>query len=90
MADCNNCYASCKRVFNPRLEGKPVIILSNNDRCTIARSNESKALGIKMGVPYFEIKNLCKQHNIQIFSSNYTIYGIIENCHLHGANYTAK
>jgi len=90
LVDCNNFYASCERVFNPRLEGKLVIILSNNDGCTIASSNESKALGIKMGVPYFEIKNFCKQHNILIFSSNYTIYGIIENCHLHGANYTVK
>ena len=73
LADCNNFYASCERVFQPRLEGKPIIILSNNDGCAIARSNEAKALGIKMGAPYFEIKNFCETHGIHVFSSNYTL-----------------
>jgi DNA polymerase V len=75
LVDCNNFYASCERVFNPKLEGKPIIVLSNNDGCVVARSNEAKALGIKMGVPAFEIKNLIKVHNVQVFSSNYTLYG---------------
>lgn len=75
LVDCNNFYASCERVFNPRLENKPVIVLSNNDGCVVARSNEAKAIGIKMGVPAFEIKNLIKAHNVQVFSSNYTLYG---------------
>ena len=74
LVDCNNFYASCERVFNPKLEGKPVIILSNNDGCVIARSNETKAMGIKMGTPFFEIKNFCTQHNINVYSSNYTLY----------------
>ena len=58
LVDCNNFYASCERVFNPKLEGKPVVVLSNNDGCVVARSNEAKALGIKMGIPFFKIKNL--------------------------------
>ena len=58
LVDCNNFYASCERVFNPKIEKKPVIVLSNNDGCVIARSNESKALGIKMGEPAFKIKNI--------------------------------
>ena len=75
LADCNNFYASCERVFQPQLEGKPILVLSNNDGCVIARSNESKALGIKMGVPVFQVKNIIEQHNIQLFSSNFTLYG---------------
>ncbi len=75
IVDGNNFYASCERVFNPGLEGKPVVVLSNNDGTVIARSNEAKALGIKMGVPAFEIKQLVKQHNISVFSSNYELYG---------------
>ena len=75
MADCNNFYASCERVFQPHLEGKPIVVLSNNDGCVIARSNESKALGIKMGVPVFQVKTIIEQHNIQVFSSNFTLYG---------------
>src|ERR1039457_6043773 len=75
LVDCNNFYASCERLFRPELRGKPVIVLSNNDGCVIARSNEVKALGIKMGVPAFEIKELIKQHGIFVFSSNYTLYG---------------
>jgi DNA polymerase V len=74
LVDCNNFYASCERVFQPSLENKPVLILSNNDGCVIARSNEVKALGIKMGQPYFEIKNMCQTLGINVFSSNYTLY----------------
>ena len=75
LADCNNFYASCERVFQPHLENKPIVVLSNNDGCVIARSNESKALGIKMGVPVFQIKNIIEQHRVQVFSSNFTLYG---------------
>ena len=73
--DCNNFYASCERVFNPALNGKPIVVLSNNDGCVIARSNEAKALGVKMGVPAYQIKELVSTHGIAIFSSNYTLYG---------------
>lgn len=75
LMDCNNFYASCERVFNPALNGKPIVVLSNNDGCVIARSNEAKALGIKMGVPAYQIKDLVSSHAIFIFSSNYTLYG---------------
>jgi DNA polymerase V len=75
LVDCNNFYVSCERVFNPKLEGKPVGILSNNDGCIIARSEEIKRLGVAMGTPYFKIPDLIKQHNIQILSSNYALYG---------------
>jgi DNA polymerase V len=75
LIDCNNFYASCERLFRPDLRDKPIVVLSNNDGCVIARSNESKALGIPMGAPYFQIKGLCSQHKIQTFSSNYTLYG---------------
>lgn len=75
LIDCNNFYASCERLFRPDLQHKPLVILSNNDGCVIARSNEAKALGIAMGVPFFKIKNLCKQHEVVVFSSNYTLYG---------------
>ena len=75
LIDCNNFYASCERVFQPTLEGKPIIVLSNNDGCAVARSNEAKALGIKMGAPYFEIKHICDKHSVNVFSSNYTLYG---------------
>lgn len=75
LMDCNNFYASCERVFNPALNGRPVIVLSNNDGCVIARSNEAKALGIKMGVPAYQIKEAIQQHSIAVFSSNYTLYG---------------
>ena len=73
--DCNNFYASCERVFNPALNGKPVVVLSNNDGCVIARSNEAKTLGIKMGVPAYQIKELVSSHGVAVFSSNYTLYG---------------
>ncbi|WP_299823363.1 Y-family DNA polymerase [uncultured Pontibacter sp.] len=79
LVDCNNFYASCERVFNPALRNRPVVVLSNNDGCVIARSAETKALGIKMGAPYFMIKEQVKQHNIAVFSSNYTLYGDMSN-----------
>lgn len=75
LVDCNNFYASCQRVFEPHLIGKPVVILSNNDGCVIARSNEAKALGIPMGAPAFEYKKLFEQHNVFVYSSNYALYG---------------
>jgi DNA polymerase V len=74
LVDANNFYVSCERLFRPELNEKPVIVLSNNDGCAISRSNEAKALGIKMGVPYFQIKDLVQKHQISIFSSNYTLY----------------
>ncbi len=75
LVDCNNFYVSCERVFNPQLEGIPVIVLSNNDGCVIARSNEAKALGIGMAVPAFKCKDLIERHHIRVYSSNYTLYG---------------
>lgn len=75
LVDCNNFYASCERLFNPRLEGKPVIVLSNNDGCVVARSQEAKKLGIKMGEPFFKIKEFCRRHRIAVYSSNYRLYG---------------
>ncbi|MCW2120990.1 Y-family DNA polymerase [Flavobacterium sp. 7A] len=75
LVDCNNFYASCERVFRPELNGKPVAILSNNDGCVIARSNEAKAVGIPMGAPAFQIKSIVEQHQVHIFSSNYALYG---------------
>ena len=75
LVDCNNFYASCERVFNPKLEGKPIVVLSNNDGCIVARSNEAKALGIPMGAPYFKYKDVIKRNNVEVFSSNYTFYG---------------
>lgn len=75
LVDCNNFYASCERVFNPKLNGQPIVVLSNNDGCVVARSNEVKALGIGMGVPEFQIRPLLRAHKVQVFSSNYTLYG---------------
>ncbi|MBC5773941.1 Y-family DNA polymerase [Pontibacter sp. KCTC 32443] len=75
IVDCNNFYASCERVFNPALEGKPVVVLSNNDGCIIALSNEAKALGIKMGTPYFQARPQLEQDGVAVFSSNYELYG---------------
>lgn len=75
LLDVNNFYASCERVFNPKLQSVPVIVLSNNDGCVIARSNEARALGLKMGQPFFEIKRLCVAKRVKVFSSNYTLYG---------------
>jgi DNA polymerase V len=75
LVDCNNFYVSCERVFQPQLNGKPVVVLSNNDGCIISRSNEAKALGIPMGAPEFQVRYLIKQHDIHVFSSNYALYG---------------
>ncbi|MCX7735901.1 MAG: Y-family DNA polymerase [Candidatus Kapabacteria bacterium] len=75
LVDCNNFYASCERVFNPKLWGKPIVVLSNNDGMIIARSNEAKELGIKMGEPLFKAQEIIKKHNVHVFSSNYTLYG---------------
>ncbi|WP_310558280.1 Y-family DNA polymerase, partial [Flavobacterium sp.] len=79
LVDCNNFYASCERVFQPKFNGKPVAILSNNDGCVISRSNEAKAIGIKMGAPAFQIKDLIRKENVQVFSSNYALYGDLSN-----------
>ena len=75
LADCNNFFASCERVFRPDLQGKPVIVLSNNDGCAVARSNEAKALGIKMGDPFFKIRHIVERHNVAVFSGNMALYG---------------
>ena len=75
LADCNNFFASCERVFRPDLQGKPVIVLSNNDGCAVARSNEAKALGIKMGDPYFKIKHIVERNKVAVFSGNMALYG---------------
>lgn len=75
LVDVNNFYVSCERVFNPKLEGVPMVVLSNNDGCAVARSSEAKALGIKMGEPWHKLKGLARQHGILAFSSNYTLYG---------------
>jgi DNA polymerase V len=75
LVDCNNFYVSCERVFDPALDGKPVIVLSNNDGCVVARSEEAKALGIAMGIPAFQIRHLIRTHDVQVFSSNYALYG---------------
>lgn len=75
LVDCNNFYASCERVFQPQFAGKPVVILSNNDGCIISRSEEAKALGIPMGAPEFQVREQLQKNNINVFSSNYTLYG---------------
>jgi Nucleotidyltransferase/DNA polymerase involved in DNA repair len=75
LANCNNFYVSCERVFNPKLEGVPVGVLSNNDGCFVARSAELKALGVKMGQPLFEVRDLVRSHNVRVLSSNYALYG---------------
>ena len=75
LVDCNNFYASCERVFNPRLIGRPVVVLSNNDGCVIARSEESKLLGIEMGAPAFKNEDKFRRHGVQVLSSNYALYG---------------
>ncbi|KRI50765.1 Y-family DNA polymerase [Acinetobacter pittii] len=74
LVDINNCYVSCERIFNPSLNVKPVIVLSNNDGCAVARSQEAKDLGIKMGVPLFQIKDIVEKHQVQVLSSNYALY----------------
>ncbi len=75
LVDCNNFYVSCERLFRPALNGQPVVVLSNNDGCVIARSNEAKALGIPMGEPYFKIRDFARRQNVHVFSSNYALYG---------------
>ena len=75
LVDCNNFYASCERLFQPKLEGKPIVVLSNNDGCIVARSNEAKALGIEMGKPYFKAKDIIRKNSVYVFSSNYGLYG---------------
>ena len=79
LVDCNNFYASCERAFNPYWNGRPVVVLSNNDGCVIARSNEAKKIGIKMGIPAYQIRTEIEQYNIGVFSSNYTLYGDMSN-----------
>jgi len=75
IADCNNFYASCERAFNPKLRNQPIVVLSNNDGCVVARSNEAKALNIEMGVPYWEVRPILEKNKVQVFSSNYQLYG---------------
>ncbi len=75
LIDCNNFYVSCERVFNPKLNNKPVVVLSNNDGCAISRSNEAKALGIPMGAPAFKYEKIFQKNNVQVFSSNFPLYG---------------
>jgi DNA polymerase V len=89
LVDCNNFYASCERIFKPALENKPIVVLSNNDGCIIARSNEAKKLGIPMGAPFFKWEKICFKNKVHVFSSNYELYGdmshrvmtiLAENC----------
>lgn len=75
LVDCNNFYASCERVFQPEFVGKPVVVLSNNDGCIISRSDEAKALGVKMAAPEFKVREMLRENNIKVFSSNYALYG---------------
>src|SRR5210317_367432 len=75
LVDCNSFYVSCERLFNPKIRRKPVVVLSNNDGCIISRSNEAKALGIKMGEPYFKAKDIILKNKVEVFSSNYSLYG---------------
>ena len=79
LVDCNSFYVSCETIFKPHLKKKPVVVLSNNDGCVIARSSLAKKVGIKMGVPFFEVKKIVKQHNVKVFSSNYTLYANISS-----------
>ena len=74
LVDCNNFYASCEKLFDPTLAGKPIVVLSNNDGCVVARSAESKALGVPMGAPWFQLQELARAHGILAFSSNYALY----------------
>ena len=79
LVDVNNCYVSCERVFNPKLEGRPIVVLSNNDGCAVARSAEVKVLGIKMGTPWFQMQDLARKHGIVALSSNYELYADMSN-----------
>ena len=74
LVDCNNFFASCERVFNPKLENKPIVVLSSNDGCVVARSQEAKKLGIPMGAPAFMYKDLFKKFDVHVFSSNFSLY----------------
>src|ERR1044072_8831279 len=75
LIDCNNFFASCERLFRPELQAQPVIVMSNNDGCVIARTNEVKALGIPMGVPIFKVRDIIRDHRVQLFSANFELYG---------------
>ena len=77
LIDCNNFFVSCERVFNPRLRGVPVAVLSNNDGCMVALSNEAKAIGLKRGDPYFKVKEMCERFNVAVLSGNHRLYGDI-------------
>ena len=74
LIDCNSFYVSCERLFNPKIQNVPVVVLSNNDGCVISRSVEAKKIGIKMGEPYFKCRGLIEKENVEVFSSNYTLY----------------
>ena len=87
LVDCNNFYVSCERVFSPQLRASPVVVLSNNDGCVIARSEEAKALGIKMGTPYFQIDYLIEKEGVRVFSSNYCLYGDMSARVMEALNY---
>lgn len=75
LIDCNSFYCSCERIFRPELRNRPVVVLSNSDGCIVARTNEAKALGLKMGDPYFKLKHFLEKNHVAVFSSNYTLYG---------------
>ncbi len=75
LLDCNNFYASCERVFDASVKRKPIVVLSNNDGCVVARSDEAKAIGVTMGSPLFKVESLLNEHDAEIFSSNYALYG---------------
>jgi DNA polymerase V len=79
LVDCNNFYASCERVFRPDLNGRPVVVLSNNDGCVIARSNEAKKAGVPMGAPAYQYKQLFETQHIEVFSANFALYGDMSN-----------
>ena len=79
LVDCNNFFVSCERVFHPDLRSKPVVVLSNNDGCVISRSNEAKAMGIKMGVPFYQVKSFVDIGKLHVFSSNFTLYNDMSN-----------
>ena len=79
LVDVNNFYVSCERVFDPKLHNVPMVVLSNNDGCAVARSAEVKALGVKMGAPWFKMQDLARRHGIMAYSSNYTLYGDMSN-----------
>jgi len=83
LVDCDNFYASCERLFRPDLRKKPIVVLSNNDGCVIARSKEAKAMGIKMGVPWFQIKKAYLANGGKVFSSNFALYGDLSNRVMH-------